>query len=296
MSRAVPRARRHTAAVLLAALIFIMGAEAQMLYPAQQLIADLHLRDLLVHLGAAPSPADFALDHDNVQEDPREIECPGMTEGRVMVALIVGQSNAANYGETRGTAPSGVFNFYRGKCYVARDPLLGADGYRGSVWTRMASRLKAEGVFDRIVLAPVAIASSTVDDWAPGGKLFPRIEAALSFLAERNLRVTHVLWHQGETDAARGLPGEIYRAQLAELISFLEARTQAKIFVSQATVCASAPSPEIRDAQEAVLNDARGVLRGVDTDQLGPAWRVDGCHLSDRGLARAGDLWAERLR
>ena len=47
---------------------------------------------------------------------------------RVMVALVFGQSNAANFGESPLQAREGVYNFYQGKLYAAHDPLLGADG------------------------------------------------------------------------------------------------------------------------------------------------------------------------
>jgi hypothetical protein len=234
----------------------------------------------------------FVLNHDNLQESPVETSCPGMKDGRLMVALLIGQSNAANYGQTRSEAPSEVVNFYRGKCYIARDPLLGAGGRGGSVWTRMASKLIADQTFDRIVLAPVAITSSTVDDWTPGGALYPRIETALASLATSELNVTHVIWDQGESDAARDTPGEIYRSQLQELVSLLRSKTAAQIFVSEATICNNAPNAAVRRAQISVLDDSAQIFRGVDTDQFGPEWRYAGCHFSARGLERVGALWA----
>src|SRR5690242_8495277 len=201
----VRRSLRQTlAAVLFICLVFVAGAETQRVYPLQQLLKKLHLLE--------GPPVAFALNHDNVQESPTEVECPATGHKRLMVALLIGQSNAANYGETRGTAPPDVVNFYRGKCYAARDPLLGADGKGGSVWTRMATKLIAHGVFDRIVLVPIGIGGTTIDNWTPGGMLHARIETSLGFLAASGLRVTHVLWHQGESDAARGTPPEVYRA------------------------------------------------------------------------------------
>jgi hypothetical protein len=63
--------------------------------------------------------------------------------GRVMVALAMGQSNAANSGESPIRAGRGVYNFHEGKLYIARDPLLGGsnNGGGGSVWTRLGPKL-----------------------------------------------------------------------------------------------------------------------------------------------------------
>src|SRR5262249_29184473 len=65
------------------------------------------------------------------------------TRGRTMVALVFGQSNAGNSGETPGKPQRGVFQYYRGEIFEARDPLLGASGDGGSIWLRLAAKLVA---------------------------------------------------------------------------------------------------------------------------------------------------------
>ena len=45
---------------------------------------------------------------------------------RVMVALVFGQSNAGNWGESPKTAGPSVYFFFRGEFGRARDPLRGA--------------------------------------------------------------------------------------------------------------------------------------------------------------------------
>src|SRR2546425_3481295 len=70
---------------------------------------------------------------------PARIEVPlsVLPARRIMVALVFGQSNSSNSGQTRRTARERVYNYYQGKLYLAQDPLLGADGDGGSVWTRL---------------------------------------------------------------------------------------------------------------------------------------------------------------
>ena len=62
--------------------------------------------------------------------DPPRATVPRSTlpAGRTMVALVFGQSNAANSGQRRANGGPGVYNFYAGNLYRAQDPLLGATG------------------------------------------------------------------------------------------------------------------------------------------------------------------------
>jgi hypothetical protein len=90
---------------------------------------------------------------------------------RVMVALVFGQSGAANAGETPRIATRDVYNFYKGKLYRAQDPLLGATGNGGSVWTRLGDKLIERQFYDAVVFVPIAVAGSTISRWRPGGDL-----------------------------------------------------------------------------------------------------------------------------
>jgi hypothetical protein len=53
-----------------------------------------------------------------------------------MVALVIGQSHAANFVGERFESEGAVFNAWNGNCFVARDPLLGG---RVCVWKRLDS-------------------------------------------------------------------------------------------------------------------------------------------------------------
>ena len=70
------------------------------------------------------------------------------------VILGIGQSNIANEGdpgaryEPRGEVYN--FNFFDGKCYAARDPLLGASINRSNVLTRVGGLLADRGSFSRV--------------------------------------------------------------------------------------------------------------------------------------------------
>ena len=92
--------------------------------------------------------------------DRPEVPVDSLRGKRVLVALTFGQSNSANHGETPHTSGPGVLNFYLSKLYAARDPLLGATGGRGSVWTRFGDLVLAGGRYDAVVIAPIGTGSS----------------------------------------------------------------------------------------------------------------------------------------
>jgi Carbohydrate esterase, sialic acid-specific acetylesterase len=129
-----------------------------------------------------------------------EIQCPKQTP-RTAVFFIAGQSNAANNAAQRHATryPDRVLNFMGGHCYVAASPLLGSTGFAGESWTLMADQLIDAGAFDRVILAPVAVGGSNIGQWAKGGALNTSMIPLVQDLVT-HYRVTHVLWHQGESD------------------------------------------------------------------------------------------------
>ena len=67
------------------------------------------------------------------------------------------------------------------------------------------------------------------------------------------------------------------------------------MFVAQATVCASLRGEGIRAAQRDLVDPAKGIFAGPDTDQIGEAFRYDGCHFDGEGGKRVADLWLSAL-
>ena len=217
------------------------------------------------------------------------------------VILGVGQSNIANEGEASARyEPKGNvynFNFFDGKCYVAKDPLLGASIDRSNVLTRLGDLLVERGNYQSVLLVPIAHGGTFVSEWAPGGRMFPRLQWTLERLRERRIKITHIAWQQGEAEAGEPNPNpeEWMRHFTAMACSIRAAGTDAPIFVAQCTICCNDPNEQIRTAQRQVVNPAAGVLQGPDIDLIGRDQRYDGCHLSAAGLRRAAELWYQAL-
>jgi hypothetical protein len=60
------------------------------------------------------------------------VACPAAGE-RTMIALVFGQSQAANVVREQFVGGGHVFNYFRGRCCAATDPLLGTGGDGGNV-------------------------------------------------------------------------------------------------------------------------------------------------------------------
>lgn len=217
---------------------------------------------------------------------------------RVMVALVFGQSNAANFGETRHAARRNVYVLHRGWLYPARDPLRGANGEGGSVWTRLGDKLIAEGLFDTVIFVPAAIGGAEIARWTPDGDLFPLVARAIDDVQRRRLKFTHLLWHQGESDAVLFTHPRDYQQRFLEMLAAIRARgVDAPVYVAVATRCGQYPvNPDIQWAQRDLVNPAAGILPGPDTDLLDDTFRHDGCHFSSDGLDAHAEMWLRQTR
>ena len=239
-----------------------------------------------------------------LQDEPfgrRAVPCPATGE-RTMVALVFGQSQAANQVQERFVGGKGVFNYLRGHCYQALDPLLGTGGDKGNVWTLVASDLVAQKQFDAVILVTIAIGGTSIAQWAPGGRLNEHLMDAVTAIAPV-FPFTHVFIAQGETDFLSGTPPEDYFRKFAELITSLRQRgIAAPIFVAiESGFCDAAATPgrpgnPIAEAQKRTIATQEGVYFGADTDAVNaPSDRYDGCHLSGSGARKLAKLWTQAI-
>ena len=223
------------------------------------------------------------------------VDCNVLKSQRLMVVVVVGQSNAANHGQTPRRAANGVYSYYRGRCFAAQDPLPGASGDGGSVWTRLGDMIVARGMSEAVLFVPLAVGSPRVDQWT-AGELPGRLATTIGLLKEQGFNITHLLWHQGEADAkAHTSAADYQRSFRAMLAKIREQGVTAPIYVSLATHCGATPDKTIREAQSGLVDPAQRILAGPDTDALSDEFRMQRCHFSDSGLARAATLWYDKL-
>lgn len=219
--------------------------------------------------------------------------------GRRLVFLITGQSNAGNYGRgIRRRSESRVYNAYHGRLYRARDPLLGSDGLGISPWIPFAETLLQRGAAQSVVLALAVRGGMGVREWNQGGSMRTELFARVADLRALGLAPDYVLWQQGESDAFPfHTTPEDYARSVRDLVeSVRQAGISAPVLIVQATRNLYAgPSGPIRDAQARLVDPARGMLRGPDTDRLGPEFRYDGVHFSEAGITALSQMWVAAI-
>ena len=142
-----------------------------------------------------------------------EVACKSIDKRKTMVILAFGQGNAANGGEVKYATKHNVYNVFNGKCYKAEDPLLGATDNKGSVWGRLADKVIDNKMYENVIIKSIAVGGSPIISWTVHGtglgdqgvlyeNYHSRILTANDELKSLGFSITHLLWHQGETDNA----------------------------------------------------------------------------------------------
>lgn len=216
-----------------------------------------------------------------------EVTCPDQTEN-TMVMYTFGQSNAANVlsDKYNNTDPR-IINYYKGRCYVATDPLLGASDAGGSQWVELGERLLQTGQYDVIVINAFGLGGTSIKEWTGDKKLKNHFYESIQTI----YNPTHYLWHQGEADN-RKMSRETYLGHMRELIDRSLSGNEANFYVSVASRCSNEPDPNVRQAQMDVVDNDR-VFQGPDTDSI--LDRNDGCHFNAAGRTKVVDQWINIL-
>jgi lysophospholipase L1-like esterase len=285
----------------LAILLFIIIVSVQF-YSAYE-VKDTYARRFL-HMPRRLSDAEWHVFTDTKTAEP--LLCAQVLGERTMVALIMGQSNAANTVEILYRPHQAVYMYYDHACYKAADPLLGASDLLGSSWTRLGDKLIERGLYDKVLLVSIARSGSSVLNWGRYGDLPTLFRKTIRNLKADGISVTHVFFHQGEADCPVGMSREDYRVVLASFIRQLRFALGEKpaIFISQASRyrkydCPDnadpnsfATCPAITGAQADAVDESRRVYAGPNTDMVVPYdQRPDGYHFSAAGAEAFAEAW-----
>jgi len=219
--------------------------------------------------------------------------------GRVIIALTLGQSNAANYGQTFYNPVHDVYFYYKGGIYRYKDPVPGASGKGSSVWGMLGDLLIDKSVCDKAVFVSIAKGSSSVQSWAEG-ECSLRLKETLKDLKRNNIKLTHIFWHQGEENNLYDTPPLLYKLGLGKVIEIIRGYGQdAPVFVSVATYnpwARNRINRALRKAQADFVKENNSVFSGPDTDSLvSHTDRFDGIHFSGSGMKKYSLLWLDAV-
>ena len=191
------------------------------------------------------------------------------------------------------------FNVYDGHCYHAADPLLGASGLGGNVAPRFGDIIIKWGLFDRIIVAPISMAGSTVEQWADEGPYNRLIIALIRQLYDAGLTPNFIFYQQGVGNVGAGdVAGRKYRKNLLEVVrTFRSFGIDAPFFIALESGRAvnDPDAGNIRSGQRSAVNAGIGTFLGPDINSIGQDHRRDGCHFKESGLQIAAAMWADVL-
>lgn len=238
----------------------------------------------------------------------RTIRNPTINTGiRNLVVLVAGQSLRSSqlptdFALTNAGAVDN-FNVYDGGMYAYKHPCLGTTyvgdangGGPGYLWGKVADLFITNGIFDRVIIVPIAIGGSDVLSWA-SGVYVDRIPCTLRRLASRGIvpgpNVTFAIeWGQGETDTAGGTSQSNYLSRLNTVIAnSFNAGFVGRFFVAQESWWQGTPSSAVTNAQAAAVNGTT-VFASGNLDTLNNTYRDPyvGTHLNDLGGTTAAPL------
>lgn len=284
-------------------LAVLFGKRAYQAYELKDIYARYYL-----HMPRLLTDADWGVFNDTAKA--ARVPCAEVLGDRTMVALALGQSNAANSVNVRYTPRHDVYVYYDNACYKADDPLLGSSGVGGSVWTRLGDKLIEGGLYAKVLFVPIARGGSSILNWGKYGDLRVLLRKTAQQLTKDGIRLTHVLFHQGEADCCGNLGRDNYRAILASVIEQVRSEygATAPFFISQASLCYRPDCPDVHDpgcytrcpdilrAQADLVSPRQRIYAGPDTDRIVPIdQRPDGSHFSAQGANAFANAWLEIL-
>lgn len=234
----------------------------------------------------------------------QSMQCP--QDPIVIVAL--GQSNAGNHLATPYALVDGTraYSFYRGRCFRLADPVPGATGQLGSLWSLLGDRLTKQ-MNKPVVVIVQAHAASSVKEWSEGPPWFARRAAdAVQQALAAGLVPDAAIWVQGERDAMLGTSLVDYKRRLGGIVKLLNTAVSGKhiarerqmswiiALVSRCGI-GGKPSERIRSAQRAVAQNIGSREPGPDLDSLGEEFRTDGCHFNEAGRRKVVEMLIRSL-
>jgi len=234
----------------------------------------------------------------NIQQDSLLVDKKILYSENTGIILTFGQSNSANSGQGTYKCHNEVFNYFNGNLYKANEPLLGATGDGCSVWTRLADMLIDSGLYKKVVLIPIGIGSTSIDCWA-NDICNEKLIESLEQIQKDSIKITHIIWHQGESDNIENTAKDVYKAKLKKILLQIRAHGIKANFY----VCVASYHPYVMDkfngvdsciqsAQIEFAKENKGTKLGPNTDLINlAADRWDGVHFSKRGL----DKFAKEL-
>ncbi len=241
--------------------------------------------------------------------DKEEIDYQSLDKNRTMVLMVYGQGNAANGGEVKYSPKHNVLNAYKGKCYRANDPLLGATDNKGTVWSRLGDKIIESGAYDNVIVKTIAVGGTPIASWTVNGmgigykgRLFgnyhSKILEAHDEMNNMGIPITHILWHQGESDTVNETTKDEYKESFLDMLNNMrKLGIYAPVYVAQASRYGKKTSNNVLNAQKELSLEYGDIFAGPNTDIIDSYddRTEDGQRFSEQGLEKHAKGWLKSL-
>jgi hypothetical protein len=214
-----------------------------------------------------------------------------------MRILVIGQSISSNCNEHVYPAVNNVFQVAKdGSIKVALDPFEWADCNKGSMWMPLGKKIIEAGIARKVIFMPIGVAASKVGDWQAGGSAFGKLNSAIALIQAQGINFDFVFWHQGSSDA--GMDKAVYVQRLGSVIDYVNSKVKAsRWLIAVHSRCWNVYDRNVELAQLEVGN-APNLKRylGPNNNLLGDEYRVDTCHLNEKGQEKMSSMWLESMK
>ena len=255
------------------------------------------LRDYyLVHLKPAPEPQPWRTDFFEDTTGRQSVDCPSEN---ALLFLSMGQAGSANYISSFGerNEQRSAYQFYNGECYLIEDPMLGATGVQGSLWSSLAQDISQSTGRD-VVFITTGAGGSSLTDWIRDDSFyFQRTKHQIDLAKQLGYQVKLAFWYNGAREAELGTTANEYVERFNKLIEkfdfLLNDNASNQWVVFQTSKCWSDGSARVLRGQELAAETNERVFLGPNTDAYHDRNRYDGCHLNHNAKVRINDRLKE---
>ena len=231
----------------------------------------------------------------------RQTTCP---KSPLAIAYF-GQSNSANSVNkiSKLNIPDNLYqyNWKDNKCYIYKEPLIGATDIKGNSITPFAISL-ANNIENNLLIIPYGIGNTNIESWSEGyNSIFHK--TLLDNLKSKKIKVELFLFHQGESDASvvRNLSKLIEKSNYSKkyLFNLLKIIDQTRFYFPESHFglsIVSKPNNYITDSQKEATKLRQKVFISADSDSIyGRKYRYDGCHFNLKGAKEISKMYSNTI-
>ena len=211
--------------------------------------------------------------------------------------LVIGQSISSNCNEYIYGPVDNVFQVgIDGTIKAASDPFEWADCKKGSMWMPLGKKLIEAGVARKVIIMPIGIAATKVEDWQAGGSAFGKLNGAISQIQKNGMVFDFVFWHQGFSNS--GTEKAVYINKVGAVLDYVGSKVKIeRSLIAVHSRCYDGYDRSIEAAQ-VILGGMSESKRypGPNNNLLGNEYRFDKCHLTQIGQEKMASMWLDSIK